>query len=496
MPETGNFIILPKRGLVATNDADRKILSQFPTTKSTEPPDTFSFDPMGGVQLTVRDTVAENGPKLVSIDQETADLLNEPDSPVRAVPEVFYPLPKPMEDATLFTAPAATPKSFDVEVLDATTSAPIAGCRVNAFTDVLNRIGASGVTGANGRVRLTVDAPTLERITAAPVPGTGYWSAYLRNVPAAGLIQLKVAPLVLPYVDGVRHYFGHTNFVAGTGVRVGVIDTGCGPHADLGIAKGTNTVTGEQAGAWSDWQGHGTHVAGLIGARGTAPNGIRGVAPGAVIHAYRVFGANARGASNYAILKAMIYAAFDKCDIINLSLGGGPDNDIVRESITDARNQGMLVVIAAGNDGRRAVSYPAAYPGATAVSALGREGTFPAGSGEELQVLRPPKSTADAKEFIAGFSNVGPEIAVTAPGVGAISTLPNNKIGPLSGTSMAAPVAAGAAACLLSQQVAIFTLPRNQARSAAIENLLKMNCAQRAFGPTFEGFGLPQSPLV
>ena len=73
----------------------------------------------------------------------------------------------------------------------------------------------------------------------------------------------------------------------------------------------------------------------------------------------------------------MILAGEDRCDVINLSVGGGPHDVIVEESIQDARDQGMLVVIAAGNDGRKAVSYPAAYSGATAVSALGHESGFP-----------------------------------------------------------------------------------------------------------------------
>src|SRR5262249_38715225 len=149
--------------------------------------------------------------------------------------------------------------------------------------------------------------------------------------------------------------------------------TGCGPHADLNIVGARNTVTGELASETRDGGHHGTHVAGLVGARGVAVNGIRGVAPGVNLRSYRVFGAGANGASNYAILKAMIFAAMDQCDIINLSLGGGPANDIVKEAIEDAANQGMLVIIAAGNNYRSPVSYPAAYPLTTPVSAMGRE---------------------------------------------------------------------------------------------------------------------------
>ena len=502
MADSERYIILPKQGVRASRSAELETLRRFPTTSSMGPSNSFRLDTLG-VDVSVVDTVAESSAKLVDISPEAAARLNASDSPVRALKEVFYPLPQPAEGtvdvaatAVATATPSAASWTFEVEVSNAQTGTPIAGCRVTAFSDFQNRIGAVGFTDARGRVTLSLPAAVVERVTANPEPGNGFWSGYLGNVPASGVLKIKVPPFAMPYIDCVRHYFGATNFVPATGVTVGVIDTGCGPHADLNIVGGRNTVTGEPAAATGDGQYHGTHVAGLVGARGTAPNGIRGVAPGVGINAYRVFGANARGASNYAILKAMIHAANDQCDIINLSLGGGPHSEIVEEAILDARNQGMLVVIAAGNSYRASVSFPAAYPGATAVSAMGREGTVPAGSGEELQIVRPPYSTADTLEFIAGFSNVGPQIAVTGPGVGAISTLPNNRIGPLSGTSMAAPVIAGAAACLLSQNPGIHGMMRDRTRSAAIERLLQTNCAQRGFGLVFEGFGLPQSPMV
>jgi subtilisin len=496
--DSERYIILPKQGIRTNRQAELDVLLHFPRTASTGPANRFRLDTFG-VDVSVVDTVAENSAKLVDISSEAAALLNSPGSPVRAVKEVFYPLPRPAEGTvnTAATAAAgATVNSFKVQVSNAQTGAMIAGCKVTAFSNFQNRIGTAGITDASGEVMLSLSSATVERVIASPAPGNGFWSGYLANVPASGVLQVKVPPFAMPHTDCVRHYFGASNFIPATGVTVGVIDTGCGPHADLNIVGGRNTVTGEPANAMSDGHYHGTHVAGLVGARGTAANGVRGVAPGVGINAYRVFGANAPGASNYAILKAMILAASDQCDIVNLSLGGGPHSEIVEEAIIDARNQGMLVVIAAGNDYRAAVSYPAAYAGATAVTAMGREGTVPPGSSEELQIVRPPYSSADPLEFIAGFSNVGPQIAVTGPGVGAISTLPNNRIGPLSGTSMAAPVIAGAAACLLSQNPGIHAMIRDRTRSNAIEHLLQTNCAQRGFGLMFEGFGLPQSPIV
>jgi subtilisin len=195
-------------------------------------------------------------------------------------------------------------------------------------------------------------------------------------------------------------------------------------------------------------------------------------------------------------MKAMIRAQQHDIDVLNLSLGGGPRDRVVEEAITDARLNGMLVVVAAGNNGRQPVSYPAAYRGATAVSAMGRSNCFPAGSWDEADVSRPPDNAHDPDDFIAAFSNVGPQIACTGLGVAVLSTLPNNSFGPMSGTSMAAPMVAGCAASLLSQRPATYNMPRDQARSDAIEKLLQASCATRFNDPDYEGYGLPDPAKV
>ncbi|MGD9545087.1 MAG: S8 family serine peptidase [Methylocystis sp.] len=496
---TERYIILPKRGVAGSRRAGTEALLRFPSVRSTQQPVSVQLDMFGGANAMVVDTVADNGPKLVDLEPDAAARLNASGSPVRAVKEVFYALPQPMDASAGFIdfrGSGVSQFRFEVTVADAATGRAIAGCQVVAYWDFVSRLRTEGVTDASGRVRLSSPAPMIERIVATPAPGSGYWSGYRLNIPASGVIPVVAPPLTLPYVDCVRYYFAHTNFRSEAGVTVGVIDTGCGPHADLNLIGGRNTVTGEPAKETTDVGYHGTHVAGLIGATGATFQGVRGVAPHVKLNAYRVYGGDSIRASNYALLKAMIFAAEDGCDIINLSLGGGPDDEIVREAIMDARNQGMLIVVAAGNAYRGGVENPAAYAGATPVSAMGRQGTFPFGSSEELQIVSPPYATADPSEFIAHFSNVGPQIALTAPGVGAISTLPNNKVGPLSGTSMAAPVVAGAAACLPSQSPDVWRMPRDRARSDAIERLLQTNCARRGFGLNFEGYGMPQSPSV
>ena len=187
--------------------------------------------------------------------------------------------------------------------------------------------------------------------------------------------------------------------------------------------------------------------------------------------ALRVFGQNASSATNYSILKALIFAANAGCDIVNLSLGGGPYDNIVEEAINDPRDQGILVICATGNDGRGPVNYPAAYENSNAVSAMGRIGTFPAGSLGQAEIVHPPHGN-DPMEFIAGFSNVGSQVSCVGPGVDVLSALPNDQFGPMSGTSMAAPVVTGAAASLLSRNSEIIDMPRDSARSDAIKNLL------------------------
>jgi subtilisin len=294
----------------------------------------------------------------------------------------------------------------------------------------------------------------------------------------------------------VRQYYNQSRFDPATGVTVGVIDSGVGPHVDLNIIGGFNMTRSGGRDDYGDRYGHGTFVAGLIGSKGKRYPKLRGLAPGVWIQAYRVFGGGfGCQAANSAFLNAMTQAQKDQCDIINLSLEDGSNDDCLKQAITDARDQGMLVVVAAGNDDRKAVNYPAAFPGAIAVSAMGCEGTFPRRASDEAMVEWPPRGK-NPKEFIAAFSNCGNQISASALGIGVLSTLHRNRYGECCGTSMAAPVVAGAAASLLSQNPNIYNMPRNRARSDAIEQLLLKNCIKRGFGPKFEGHGMPDPAKV
>jgi subtilisin len=498
MPE---YILLPKTGIKSVSETlSWRTLLNLPHVRSTQPPVIASIGTMGLHQVKVIDSINESGPKLVEIDNQAANKINQPDSPLRAVPLVIYNNPEPGYHVELASDTDFT-GTTTIKCIDQKNGAGVSDATVLAFTDFTNRKGGKGITDINGEVHLFLDGDVIEKLFVYPLTGGGHWGAFRKNEPLSALITITLTPVDLNFVDSVRYFYRNSMFDSNSGVVVGVLDTGIGPHADLNIAHGLNTVTGELAVDWQDGQYHGTHVAGLIGAKNRPPNGLRGVAPGVALHSYRVFGKGGGGATNYAIMKAIIKAE-GFCDILNLSLGSRANstfNDadaIVIESIQSARNNGMTVIVAAGNDGRQPVGTPANYPDAIAVSAMGVEGTFPVGSLDENNIMRPPTSAQYDKEFIAAFSNIGPEISVTGPGVGTLSTLPNQKYGPLSGTSMAAPVVTGALACLLSQHPEILGMQRNQNRSKAIERLLLANCIKRGFGLDCEGYGLPNPTSI
>ena len=117
-----------------------------------------------------------------------------------------------------------------------------------------------------------------------------------------------------------------------------------------------------------------------------------------------------------------------------------------RAAVEEAHESGLIVVAAAGNDGRAPVAFPADLPDVVAVSALGRTGTFPRTAGGAAERRGP--YGRDGADFVAAFSNVG-AIDVTAPGVGIVSTVPGGYLD-LDGTSMACPFVTGILARTLS----------------------------------------------
>jgi subtilisin len=220
------------------------------------------------------------------------------------------------------------------------------------------------------------------------------------------------------------------------------------------------------------------------------------MAPNAKIFSYRVFGRTISSGSNFALVKAIERGVSDGCDLVNMSLGLDPDesgvpqvDEAVQEAIREAHRKGVLVIAAAGNDGRRPVNYPAMDDLVVAVSAVGRKGMFPVKSSESGEVLAP--FGADPADFIAAFSNVGTELDVAGAGVGVVSTVPGG-YAPMSGTSMACPAVTGVLARLLANSPAVRNMTRNSDRTDAIKSLLFHHARTLGFDLSFEGKGLPR----
>lgn len=489
--EYGEFILLPERGLRGVGTRSAEALFSMSAARSTEP--AIRFVSPQGDELDVVDSAREDGPKLVRGSEEAVRRAAEAMG-VRVAPVVTYRLAQLEPDDTIQTpSGAAGNPPVQVEVVSAASFAPVAGATVKAFTNFDSRVGASGVTDHQGRVSLAL-GPTpvpVERLSVEMSRGAGFWGRSERKIFLRPQETLGVEEIDFNVNDILRHYFGQSKLTEGDGVTVGVLDTGIdSTHPDLVVSGGRNTVKGEAAADHGDnGFGHGTHVAGIIAARGQSPGGLRGIAPAVRLLSYRVFGKDSSETTNYQVIKAMIRAVEDElCDIVNLSLGGLSSDEAMRAAVEDAFDQGSVVVAASGNDGRKPVTMPARLPRAIAVSAFGRRGTFPAKAYEEIYVdANPPGSDPD--DFIASFSNIGNDIFLTGPGVGVLSTEPNSQYGPRSGTSMAAPAAAAMIARLIANNSQILNAPRDAARSTAIQNLIRASATSLGFPLNFQGEG-------
>jgi len=442
--------------------------------------------------MRVLDSIHEDGAKLVEMTPETASALHASQPGLRIVPVVYY-YPAIARHQTIAVTTKGTRKTagaLAVQVVSAQGEKPVANATVVAFTDFDTKAGDQGKTDGSGKVSLALGGGTVKIDRLYVYAQSALWNLLKRNLTLANGAKFTLRPIDLSYTDELRYVYPNIALTAGTGVSVGVVDTGIADHPDLTIAGGQNTVVGENASDYGDnGEGHGTHVAGIIAAHGTAPNGVRGMAPGVRLFSFRVFGKGQPGASNYAIAKGVDAAVQNGCDLINMSLGGGSADDATRAAIADARNAGSVVIVAAGNDDRQPVSFPGSDPLSIAISALGRKGTYPSDAVEVGDVMA-PFASSDANYYITSFSNVGPEIALTGPGDGIISTFPGG-YAVMDGTSMATPAVTGVAARLLATRPDLLQMPRDASRSDAIAQFLLKSGKPLGLGVTFEGRGLP-----
>lgn len=211
----------------------------------------------------------------------------------------------------------------------------------------------------------------------------------------------------------------------GEGVTVAILDTGLWRHSDL--PDPVFAVNFSSSRSVYDAVGHGTHVAGIVGAR-LNNTGVVGWAPGCQIGCVKVLGDDGSGGDS-GIVRGIEYAVQAGADIINLSLGGGYSPAIER-ACNAAVAAGKFVIAAAGNDGfvpgQNTIGYPARLPTVLAIGSYRKDGK------------------------ISEFSSRGPEVDMAFPGEDILSTWLNGTFREISGTSMATPAACGLTALMLA----------------------------------------------
>ncbi len=262
---------------------------------------------------------------------------------------------------------------------------------------------------------------------AMDAPQREDWNAWVNEIlenpdPA---IQLPVTEGDTPswnylhqYMHGVIDSYGAWGASTGKGVTVAVVDSGI----KQGHPEFEGRVTYYDVGKGEDdTMGHGTHVAGIIGA--TLGNGLggAGVAPDVRFISIRIF--DGVSTTDYDIAKGINKAVDAGADVINLSLGGISTHISILNAVERALSKNVVLVAAMGNDGMNRINYPAGYPGVISVVASGPDNTR------------------------AFYSNYGDWADIAAPGTNIYSTVNDGDgYGLMSGTSMACPVVTGVVA--------------------------------------------------
>lgn len=342
-----------------------------------------------------------------------------------------------MPDEVIAAIPTDAPTSvedgiasrFRLDVLDRTTVA-LLNQRIVRFWIPDGRLVPAVVAALQqDAAALTPQANYLYR----PQQGTGETSAGTPQY-ALGKVELAAAHTV----------------ATGRGAIVGIIDTGVDTaHADF---KDSTIQSFNAVGGDTSPEDHGTAIAGIIAARGLT----RGIAPGAQVLSVRAFTAKvAQGpqvTTSFILLKSLDWAIGNKARVLNLSFAG-PEDPVLRRAIVAANANGVIMVAAAGNNGRAAPAvYPAAYDGVIATTAI------------------------DADDRLYKNANVGAYVLISAPGVDILAPSLRNAHELYSGTSFAAAHVTGVIALLLEQDPA---LTAAQARAALIHGAFDLGPAGR-----------------
>jgi len=267
--------------------------------------------------------------------------------------------------------------------------------------------------------------------------------------------------------------------LTGDGIRVGLIDSGCdnGHPALRQVTRGRDLTGQRSANGWTDDAlGYGTHAAGLLAA----------TAPDAELHAFKV----CPGGRLSDLLAALDECIARELDLVCLSVACEEPSELLDQKLRAARHKGIACIAAATPAGV-SPPFPAALPSVLAVGAVGKLGEFPADTCHAQAVM--PGLIGGDGVFAAAFTGAGPHLALSAPGVAVVSTVPGGHAA-LDGTGIAAAEITSLAALVLSHHP-LFQGPlrsRTEQRVGALFGLLQAAAVPHFADPLRGGAGVPE----
>ena len=361
---------------------------------------------------------------------------------------------------------------------------------------------AQGLTDESGTARITFFGSTTEAIRALFIrSAANHWDRLIvapRLSSGINTVKLRSLSELYPHFPGARLLGWGQRLMgidptagrfSGSGVKIGLIDSGCDNSHPLlrHIVQGKDFTNGGTDTSWSqDLVSHGTHCAGIINASITE-QGIVGCAPAAELHVFKVIPEGRI---------SDLLAALDECierevDLINISVVSDEFSELLSQKLHEARQKGIACIAAAGNTSGP-LGFPAMLPGVLAVAAVGKLKEFPADSSHVLSVVAQLIGGDDI--FPANFSGMGPQIAVSAPGVAIVSTVPGGGYAAADGTSAAAAHVTGLAALVLAHhpllQEGSFS-GRSEQRVQVLFELIRASAVPHFPDPQRGGAGVP-----